>query len=348
MQKKDMKNISNSSEYMGVLSPLDLLSTSLKREFLFFDKIAIPNILNNFVFKDTIMQCPIRSIEYLIENKIVVDPVHEYIGDDKYLKSINNETFEQKLKLLKEREYELAVELEKPFDINPILDANPLLDFIPKDWVEAFSQLKTKLSYNVEIPVNKFLVSATRFKQQVDYDRRGIALDLRKNFHINAFPLYAEQTELDNDFIPGKNDVISLILNHLPEPDYESVSWEQLIDFKNDPDTQKMVYFLRHWVVESSKGDLLLSEFSDEIEYQLTKYKEHILLQKMKVKSGVLETLFMVPAEMIEGVLRLKPTRVVKSLFQFKHKKIELLEQEAKAPGRDLAYIVKADQEFNK
>ena len=92
-----------------------------------------------------------------------------------------------------------------------------------------------------------------------------------------------------------------------------------------------------------------LTEYNDILEemlYYCTKYEEHIRLYKMKLKHGVLETLLMIPAEMVEGVIRLKPTKIVKALFTFKRQKVELLEQEKKAPGRDLAYLFKSKDEF--
>jgi hypothetical protein len=36
------------NEYVGVISPFDLIKTSLKKEAIFFDKIAIPNITSDF------------------------------------------------------------------------------------------------------------------------------------------------------------------------------------------------------------------------------------------------------------------------------------------------------------
>lgn len=336
----------NLNEYVGVLSPFDLLSTSLKREVLFFDKIAIPNVLNDFIFKDTLMKCPIRAIEYLIQNNIIVDPVEKYIGIDSYLKKINSEMYGNRMRLLKEREYELAAELDKPIIIDPSFEKDPLIRLMPANWLKAFSKLRLNLEYKIGVPFAKFALSCASFMQQLDYDRRGIAADLRSNFLINAFPLYSQQIDLENDFVSGQDDVITLLIDNLPEPDCDSVSWEQLIDFKNEPETQKRLLFLRHWIIESCKKEVTYRELSQELEYQIGKYKEHIALQKLKLNYGVIETLLMIPAEMIEGILQQKPTQTVKALFTFKHQKIKFLENEAKAPGRDLAYLIKASETF--
>ena len=66
----------------------------------------------------------------------------------------------------------------------------------------------------------------------------------------------------------------------------------------------------------------------------------------MKTSYGTLEALLMIPAEMIEGMVQLKPTQTVKALFLFKKQRLQILEAEMNAFGRDLAYLVKVKEEF--
>ena len=335
------------TENIGVLSPFDLLFTSLKREFLFFDKIAIPNVLKDFIFKDTLIQCPIRAIEFLLQNEIIIDPVANYVGVESYLKRINSEIFAARRKQLKERERDLAIELDKPIEIDPSFKNNPIIRLIPEDFLKAVLRLRVMFEHSIGVPLTNFAISIAAFMQQLDYDRRGIAADLRSSFRLNAYPLYSQQIDLENDFISGNDDVITLIMDNLPEPDYDSVSWEQLIDFKNEPETQKRLLFLRHWITEFPKKGVSSREFLQELEYQIGKYKEHIELQKLKLNYGVLETLLIIPAEMLEGIIRLKPTQTVGALFKVKQQKINFLEKEACAPGRDLAYLIMAKERFS-
>ncbi len=87
-----------SSKYVGVLSPFDLLQTSLKREALFFDSIAIPNIKNEFFLNTHLTQCPIKAITYLIDNGIVSDPVDEFLRNRLYFKQIGHDLYDYRLK----------------------------------------------------------------------------------------------------------------------------------------------------------------------------------------------------------------------------------------------------------
>lgn len=334
-------------EYIGVISPFDLLKTSLKREAIFFDKIAIPNVLSKFILKDSLLACPIRSIEYLIDAGIIIDPVKEYIGEANYLKGIGIDLYEKRLKEIENKENALAQELEFPIQTYSARNLISLFEILPKAIKQTFERVGKQLQYKFGIPFQRFGASIVRFKNRLDYDRRGISIDLQNNFSLNAFPVYSDRTSLNDDFVSGKDDIIKIVIEQLPEPDYESVSWERIIDFRSDPETKKLLTYLRHWITDRSNKAASSNDVLEEMLYFCAKYEEHINLHKMKFKHGVLETLLMIPAEMIEGVIRLQPTKTVKALFTFKRQKVELLEQEKEAPGRDLAYLFKARDEFD-
>lgn len=334
------------NEYVGVVSPFDLISTSLKKEALFFDKIAIPNVLNNFFLRDSMLNCPIRSIEYLIESGIIIDPVHDYIGEKNYLKKTGKELHENRLNVIAERELALKDELLAPLETYPVSDLNSLIENLPKNLVSYFKRIGMQLTHQYGVPLSKFVSSIQQFKEQLDYDRRGIAIDLNVNHNINAYPVYNKEIALSDDFQMGKDQVINLVIEQLPEPDYEQISWEKIIDFRNEPETKKLRTYLRKWISDSAKNCFTHNEIVENIEYYCAKYEEHISLHKMKIKHGVIETLLMIPAEMLEGIVRLKPTQTVKALFAFKKANIQLLEKEKDAPGRDLAYILKCKAEF--
>lgn len=334
------------NEYVGVVSPFDLMSTSLKKEAIFFDKIAIPNVLNNFFLRDSMLDCPIRSIEYLIDAGIIIDPVKDYIGEKNYFKKTGEDLHNSRLKVIEEREHALENQLRTPCETYPVSDLNSLIENLPKNIVSYIKRVGAQFSHQYGVPISKLVSSIQQFKDQIDYDRRGIAIDLNKNHGLNAYPVYTEKVVLSDDFKAGKDHVINLVIEQLPEPDCEQVSWEKIIDFRSDPETQKLRTYLRKWISDTAKSDLTHNEIVEHMEYYCTKYEEHINFYKMKIKHGVLETLLMIPAEMLEGVVRLKPTQTVKALFAFKNANVQLLEQEKNAPGRDLAYILRCKDEF--
>lgn len=338
--------MTNLLPYVGVLSPFDLLKTSLKREALFFDTLAIPNIQSNFFLKPLLTQCPIRSIEYLIESGIVLDPVDKYLGKETYLKKIGKNIYEERLRDIGQRDLTLSEALKKPMNLPSTSTDGSLLDYLSYQWGEAFKRIFMSLEKEIGIPLQKFGLSIMLFKNQLDYDRRALACDLREKHAINAFPIYSSNLILNDDFIKGEDEVVRFALKSVPEPDFETTPWEQILDFRNDSDTKKLLAYFRHWLSEIRKKSLTYRELSEELEYFCHKYEEHIKVQKMKVNRGTLETLLMIPAEMIEGVVHLKPTQAVKALFTFKRQRLALREAEMKAPGRDLAYLIKVREEF--
>jgi len=338
--------MNKSLHYVGVLSPFDLLKTSLKREALFFDSIAIPNIQSDFIFKTRLTQCPIRSIEYLIDIGIVIDPVEKYLGKETYLKKIGNDVYHKRLKEIASKNQALSHELEKPIDLPSLPATGSLLQLLSYPWDKALKRVMLTLEKNIGLPFQTLGVSAALFMNQLDYDRRTLACDLREKHAINAYPIYSDDLVLTDDFIEGNKDVIKVVLESIPEPDFETTPWEQILDFRNDGDTRTLLSYFRHWTTQTIKKRVTFHQLSEELNYYCNKYEEHIKLQKMKVNYGILETLLMISAEMVEGLVRLKPTQTVKALFTFKRQRLHLCEAELNAPGRDLAYLIKAKQEF--
>lgn len=185
----------------------------------------------------------------------------------------------------------------------------------------------------VGVPLRKVGLNLALFQSQWNYDRRRLAADLRIEHSVNAFPLYSSDLVLMDDFVEGRAEVIRAVIRSIPEPDLDSVPWEQILDFRNDDETKKLLCFFRHWAGEVVEKQLTAGELCEEMEYHCTKYEEYIRLKKMKVSYGTLETLLMIPARMVEGLLKLKPTKVVEALFTFRKQCVELCKAELEAPG---------------
>jgi hypothetical protein len=83
------------------------------------------------------------------------------------------------------------------------------------------------------------------------------------------------------------------------------------------------------------------------LEWLLYQYEEHMRLHHMKVNRGVLETIITTVAECVEDVLKIRWGKVANSLFALRHQHLALLEAELKAPGREVAYIIKARNTFS-
>ena len=141
----------------------------------------------------------------------------------------------------------------------------------------------------------------------------------------------------------AKTSTLNFILSEVPEPG-DDVSWDQIFDFKNDVDTQKKYYRLINWVNEVSKGDLTGNEIIEKYKELLFEYTDRFRIHKMKHKAGIVE----IVATVATKIATLKFDEATNALFSIAKKEVNLLEAEASFPGREIAYIYKAKEQFEK
>lgn len=140
-------------------------------------------------------------------------------------------------------------------------------------------------------------------------------------------------------------DVLRVVLNTLPTPD-DSVPWEQILEYRADPDSYRKFLALRDWINEVARRTLSQIEIEQKLEYLMEQYKRHMALHRMKVTAGALETIVVSSAEILEDLSRLRFGKLAKSMFAFKSRNIALLEGELTVPGSELAYVIKAHDTF--
>jgi hypothetical protein len=139
-----------------------------------------------------------------------------------------------------------------------------------------------------------------------------------------------------------RGSIGTIVLNSLPFPD-ESTSLERIIAFKNDPDKKRKRELLQRWTHRLAvKGISSEHEVTQELEWALHDYEEHMRFHKMKANRGILETVVATSAEIAEDLVKFRWGKLAQSLFSTSHREIDLLEAELKAPGRELAYVSKA------
>ncbi len=193
---------------------------------------------------------------------------------------------------------------------------------------------------------------------------RFAALVLNRQFNDNNYmPLLdvASSLSLSKRFIDYKSDhfydsydhqgydssrhamkpkIINLVMNKMPFPD-ETVGWEKLFDFKNDPDSRRKILALRNWINEVSSTSMTLSEIEEKFEYLLMEYTLHLEMSKIKFTHGIFESLILPTLEVFENLVKINFGKALKVGLEFRKSKFELFEAESQFPGRELAYIQK-------
>jgi hypothetical protein len=136
-------------------------------------------------------------------------------------------------------------------------------------------------------------------------------------------------------------DVLSVAFRYMPQP-LESTPWEAIVEFRNDPDNRALLIAFRRWLRQFVRKPVVPAEVSEEIEYLMHEYERHMRVQGMKVNTGFWETVITTGAKLAEDILKVKWADAAHAVFSLKHRRIQLLEAESNAPGREVAYILKA------
>jgi len=139
--------------------------------------------------------------------------------------------------------------------------------------------------------------------------------------------------------------VLNVVLHAFPEPD-EDTPWERIVEFRSDSHAASQVLALKRWISKVARQNITAAEISDEIEWLIGEYQAHMRLHKMKITMGAFEAIVTAGGEALENIAKLKFGALAKSAFAVKHRKIQLLEAQRQAPGRELAYIVRARELF--
>lgn len=192
-----------------------------------------------------------------------------------------------------------------------------------------------------------------------DLQARRDAQYLRENYDIQVVPLVNSDLSFDiANFVSvaskksaqalpkrSEQNVAHIILNKLPFPSSD-VSIERVLDFKEDPETKRLLLGMKRWIRKTLNSNTSIKELDDEIEYLLLEYGHYMKIHEMKITTGTLETLVVTSAEIVENVARLNLSKAAKSLFSVRNRNLALAEAEMKAPGREISYIVRANKEF--
>lgn len=171
----------------------------------------------------------------------------------------------------------------------------------------------------------------------------AIAMEITKGITaVAAEPLNNYEWDFQNS---SQRDVIKIVINNLPLPSNET-PWEQIVDYRNDPENQKNLLDLRRWIRNITTENLSRIEVSDQIEWLLNEFQKRMKLHKMKANTETLEVIAKVPFDLIENLIKLRISKIPEPLFALKKIQLSLMEAELNTPGREMAYIIKTREAF--
>jgi len=159
-------------------------------------------------------------------------------------------------------------------------------------------------------------------------------------------PIFSEH-DFPNDSkrIVRERQVMDLLLRKFPIPD-DDVEWERILDFREDSDSKDKLLNLRRWIRQISSSSFNIREIEEELDYLVHEYEKLIGFHKIKHRQKNLELFVTAPLEIIENLAKLNWSKAAKALFQLRQNRVDYLISENTLPGREIAYIHKATEEF--
>lgn len=139
--------------------------------------------------------------------------------------------------------------------------------------------------------------------------------------------------------------VVKLVLNAMPTP-VADTPLDKSLEFRADSSAMFSLRRLRRWMNEIGVKSQSLNESADELEELIDKYTEYMNFYKMKYEIKPLYSIATTTLDVLENLMNLRLKPAFDALFSFQRQHFALTEAELKAPGREVAYIVRAHDAF--
>ena len=325
-------------EFVGVRSPLELVievgsqripvERVFKREALMFQRIACPYLGQVVAAFDTIgnIAQPISNqlcahINYLREQRVIFEDVSSADGAE--------------LDVLRfDTEFQNLTTIEEPL-------AQSLLTAIQNAGLEEILK-RQDLTVDEMLPHLDNLPSVIGpLFCALQLIVRKLSIQLKVLNGMDAYPIFSEMFPAIPFPQDRKCEVVDVVIKALPLPD-DSVPWEQIIEYRNDPESQSKFLALRIWMSEMARAEITSAEVEEKLEYLIDQYQRHMKLHRIKTNVGRLETV------LVAGVnfFSFKWGEVAQALFSSKRRELSLLQGELTSPGSEVAFIVDAREKF--
>lgn len=140
-------------------------------------------------------------------------------------------------------------------------------------------------------------------------------------------------------------EALRVVLKQLPMPDGRT-PWEAIADWRADNDTRMRYRRLRKWISDCARTQLSASEIEEQLATLADDYATFAASRHKRLSRSRCEVIVATIAEIAEDIAAFRWSGAVNSLFSLYREETTLLEAELTAPGREVAYVVNARQQF--
>jgi hypothetical protein len=148
----------------------------------------------------------------------------------------------------------------------------------------------------------------------------------------------------DDDQHPDKHDVLKIAVV-VPVPD-EQASWQQIIEYRNDPDSQARFFELKEWMSDLTRGVIAEVEAQQKLEFLLDQYRRVMQRNEIQINWTKLEAFVVISADDSHKFRPFKKDQSASPLFSVESRKLALLETESTLPGSIVAFVIQAKSMF--
>ena len=197
-----------------------------------------------------------------------------------------------------------------------------------------------------EDPEQKKVTALENFFFAHDISARLDAIKLNQQSSSEFYPIF-RTTKLigQNSREEKKDNIIQFLLNDIPEPATDT-PWEQIIDFRADEDVRNKYLAMINWVNKVAASSSNLNDIHEEYEYLYNDYIKHFKLHKLKYNNTLLEVIVTAGMGMLLALQAGQFVFAFKNLVEMKLSHINLIEQESKLPGKEVAYMYHVKERF--
>lgn len=320
----------------GLLDP-DVLRRRLKRAALLFDRIVIYDLLPSLpMINDSTL---VGELTWLWENEIICQPE---VDDEKHLGLSDDYLSTQETVNHKHARALLAViDTVNTFNETPTKETREACFQVTAEAMESsmWWQVRNVSFWCREVEDARVIPIVESSPPEVLRPRPEISKRLQTALKNGV------RRKIDSGLGSKSGDVIQIILKALPLPGDET-SWQDLMEYRSDAESRYAVSALRNWANETARLALPSAEISDKLTWLMEQYRAHVEQHRLKFQMGWAELILTTTATAAEELIHLRPGSAAKELFGLKRNKLELTQAELKAPGSEVAYILKAGQHF--
>jgi hypothetical protein len=144
-------------------------------------------------------------------------------------------------------------------------------------------------------------------------------------------------------FVKNEEIVLEVARDLFPCPD-DTCAWQDILNFRDEARDKQWAF--RRFLSTLGTKQQTEAEIRDDLEWSLNEYAKAMEVHHIKASQSFVDVFIISPLEIIENIVKLNWSKIAKGALDVKKRKVELLEAEMKAPGRECAYVFDARKRF--